>query len=371
MQNSMKQQGSRRFQAKQSKQDQKRPKGGNPPLSGGSGSFGKDMKQKQAPVARAGVVKTNKPKMMTLPNGDAVITHREYVQDVTAGTGTPSIFTNTTIPINPGQRGTFPWLSRVAINYESYIFEKLSFAYETEAPTSLGGSLVLAVDYDATDPAPTTKQAAMAFRNSVRSAPWENCRQTSAYEDLHKLKSFWVRPGAQPANTDLKTYDIGFLNIMSQGVTTAGATLGELYVEYKVRLLTPIYENSSFLAIGGTITGGGTQNAANPIGTAPVLGNNAFGISVDALSNITFAFPGTYLLHSFLTGTTLTADAMTPAAGINAPNRNKVILASGANMGSTWQIKVNTPGIVAYAATAATVTAAVIHIALAPDSSIV
>lgn len=329
-----------------------------------------EVKRKSAPIAQGISVRTQRPKMKTLPNGDCLITHREYIQDVVAGTGTPSVFSNTTIPINPGQRGTFQWLSRVAVNYESYNFEKLDFVYQTEAPTTLGGTLVLAVIYDATEPAAATKQQAMAYRSAIRSAPWFECKHVSRSEDLHKSKSSYVRPGSQPANTDLKTYDIGYLNLITQGVTTASSVLGELYVEYTVRLMTPVFEDASFLALGGTITGANTQTAPNPLGIAPTLGAGTTGVTVDALSNITFQFAGTYLLDILYTGTVITTDAITPSAGINAPNRWRVVLASGLNMGSSYQIKVNQPGSIALAVTATTITAASVHIAIAPSSSI-
>jgi len=97
---------------------------------------------KAAPVARTRIVKTGAPRMMTLRNGDCLIAHREYIQDITAATGSPSTFQATQFALNPGQVATFPWLSNVAKNFESYRFKKLRFHYETEAPSSLGGCLV-------------------------------------------------------------------------------------------------------------------------------------------------------------------------------------------------------------------------------------
>lgn len=195
-----------------------------------------------APVATSKNTKTQRPKMRTMKNGDCHIIHREYISDINASSGSPSVFSVTPFPVNPGQSSTFQWLSKVASNFESYKFNKLKFDYETEAPTSLGGTLMLTLDYDATDPPPVSKQQAMAYRGSVRSAPWTPCCHTSILEDLSKNKSYFVRPGSQPANTDIKLYDVGNLFVISKGVTTADAALGELYVDYDVMLMTPIYE---------------------------------------------------------------------------------------------------------------------------------
>jgi len=185
-------------------------------------------------------------------NGDCRIVHREFIQDVVAGAGTPSVFNDVSLPVNPGQTTTFPWLSSIAGRFESYQFRKLKFCYETEAPSSLGGTLVLSLDYDASDPSPTSKQQALAYRNAVRSAPWTTCCHSSDLEDLSKQKSQFVRPAGQPVGTDIKMYDTGNLNVISQGVTTAGATLGELYVEYDVLLMTPVLENFSQSGFAGS-----------------------------------------------------------------------------------------------------------------------
>jgi hypothetical protein len=147
-------------------------------------------------------------------------------------------FSATQNSINPGLPGLFPWLSGVAQRFESYVFEALKFDYETESATSATGTALLALDYDASDAAPTTKTQAMAYRSSVRSPAWSNCQLTSLKEDLAKQKSYFVRRGAVPANADVKLYDVGNLNVCTIGQANAN-TIGELYVEYRVRLMTP------------------------------------------------------------------------------------------------------------------------------------
>lgn len=206
-------------------------------------TFKQEGPRRSVAVATTMTTRTRGPKVVTLRNGDTRVQHREYITDVTAGSGAASPFNLQSYPVNPGQSTVFPWLSKLAHNFESYRFRKLRFIYETEAPSSLGGSLILAVDYDASDSPPINKQQALAYRESVRSAPWTECCHTSLVEDLSKLKSHYVRAGVQPTNTDIKTYDVGNLFVITQGVTTSGAVCGELYVEYDVELLTPIYES--------------------------------------------------------------------------------------------------------------------------------
>jgi hypothetical protein len=259
-------------------------------------------------VAKSKQTKTNRPIMTTLRNGDCHVVHREYLQDVLAQSSSPSLFSVASVPINPGQASTFPWLSKIAQNFESYVFKKLRFCYETEAPSSLGGTLVLAVDYDASDPLPLTKQQMLAYRGSVRSAPWTECSHISVPEDLHKLKTYFVRAGVQPNNTDIKFYDVGQLFVATQGVTTGSAVCGELYVEYDIELKTPIYEIMP--ASGALYNSTGTGCATSDVmGTTGVSTGN-IGVS-NALNVVTLTnmLPGAeYVVSSWVVGASVSGN---------------------------------------------------------------
>jgi hypothetical protein len=268
--------------------------------------------------------------------------------DVVAENAAPSLFSVQSIPINPGQAGTFPWLSKVAQNFESYRFKKLKIVYETEAPSSLGGTLVLALDYDASDPVPATKQQMLAYRGSVRSAPWTECCHSSIGEDLHKQKSYFVRPGSQPVNTDVKMYDVANLFVATQGVTTGSAVCGELYVEYDVELMTPIYENNT-VASNGTAQGtAGTAASAISAGlviqgtlVSSVVGNvfslqnliigaeyiASYGATADAGPQAYSALIGVTLKSSLITSTTpsgVTCIATATSGSITVTNTGAV-----------------------------------------------
>jgi len=221
--------------------------------------------------------------MVTMRNGDCRITHREYIQDIVAGaSGPPTTLSITTLSVNPGLQATFPWLSKVAQNFESYRFRKLKFCYETEAPSSLGGTLVIALDYDSADAPPSTKQQALAYRGSVRSAPWTACCHSSVFEDLNKQKSYFVRSGALLAGQDILLRDNAKVYLLTQGVTTSAAACGELYVEYDIDLLTPLYEPifSSGSLANNTATG---QSTTNLVGTVTSSTGN---MSVTNLLNV-------------------------------------------------------------------------------------
>ncbi len=221
--------------------------------------------KRSAPVAKATVRRMNRPKFLNKPSGDLTVCHREYINEIAGSVA----FAVNTLQINPGLAGVFPWLSQIAQRFESYRFKKLVFAFETESATSATGSVIGAIDYDASDSAPENKTQVMAYRNSVRSPPWSDFSMNSQQEDLNKRKTYYVRPGALSSNQDIKLYDVGNFYLCTQG-QAGTTTVGELYVEYVIDLMTPqLSAPGAGDAIWGLFTG--TSNAAP---AATVAGGN-------------------------------------------------------------------------------------------------
>jgi hypothetical protein len=165
--------------------------------------------------------------------------------------------------VNPGQAGLFPWLSSIAKNFEKYQFEYLEFVYKREvseyAANGQTGKVIMSFDTDASDPAPTSKQQMEDTDPHCDCMPSENMKLVVPSAMLKKLNdACFVRPGALPANTDIKTYDIGVLNVACQG-TAANTSVGELHVSYRLRLMIPVLE------AGLNISGAATMSA--PAGT--------------------------------------------------------------------------------------------------------
>jgi len=195
----------------------------------------KQNKRISVPSAIGNLVKTSTPDLQSSFTGDGRvrIRHREYISDIPGSVA----FASTTFVVNPGISATFPWLSVIAANYESYKFNKLCFQISTEKPTSVGGSLLMAIDYDANDAAPTTKSAIMAYHNAVRCPVWSQTDYIADKPDLNKLPQHYIR-STTVSGTDLKTYDVGNLFVCTSGCADTTA-LGELYVIYDVELITP------------------------------------------------------------------------------------------------------------------------------------
>jgi hypothetical protein len=201
----------------------------------------------KAPAAQGKVLThLGEPKITPLgKSGDCLVIHKEYISDLVAS-ATSGAFTALGIPINPGNTLMFPWLSEMADKFESYVFRALKFCFETDAPSSQPGSVLMAVDYDVKDELPSSKRDMMSLQGAVRTVDWKDVSLNCVKESLHKRKTYYVgdsvdfgpnyNPSESPADSRLE--DVGELIVASSN-STANANLGELYVEYAVELMTP------------------------------------------------------------------------------------------------------------------------------------
>jgi len=174
----------------------------------------------------------------------------EYIAEV-AGS---SAFVTTQYSINPGQAGTFPWLSKEALLWEKYHFEQLEFYYKPEvsafAENGQSGKVMLSCDYDASDSPPGTKQQVEDTHPHSDAMPYEECYLALEPSEMYQsADAKYVRPGGLPGASDIKTYDCGNLFVSTVGNTNT-TTIGELRVRYCVVFDVPVLEN----------TGGAPQN---------------------------------------------------------------------------------------------------------------
>jgi hypothetical protein len=160
--------------------------------------------------------------------------HREFLSDVVGSVG----FTNTTYNINPGLVRTFPWLSLIAADFEEYDLEGLVFEYRPTSGTAVSatssalGVVILATDYDAIDPAFTTKQQMESYEYANSTVPFSGCiHPVECLKKLNVLGSQYVRTGAVPTDADIRLYDLGLFQIATAGMQSV-YTVGELWVSY-------------------------------------------------------------------------------------------------------------------------------------------
>ena len=225
---------------------------------------GLGISRRPLPIARNISVRSTVPKFRSDNSDIITVTHREFVDVISTGVTSPFINLKT-LRINPGRELLFPWLHRIARNYETYVVEKLMFHYIPTCPTTTTGMIVIAVDYNAEDsPFASLSQAANS-KNTITFNPYSEKTHISTHEESNKtMKSKYVSAGDDDQGQDKKMYDVGTFLIYGVNLP-ADSMLGNLYVEYTIKFKTP--------SIKSTATTG-TQLAltnSNPSASHPLL----------------------------------------------------------------------------------------------------
>jgi hypothetical protein len=68
-----------------------------------------------------------------------MVMNREFIGDIITSS-TAGAFSANTFYVNPGNANTFPWLSNVALQFESYTCHGLLFEYRTMSSDSLNST---------------------------------------------------------------------------------------------------------------------------------------------------------------------------------------------------------------------------------------
>jgi len=241
-----------------------------------------------------------------------IVCHREYLGDINGTAG----FSNTAYPLNPGMSATFPWLATIAANYQQYKFHGLVFEFRslvTDFVTAGSpGVLVMTTNYNA-DQAPfVSRQEAENAEFAVATKPTVNlshmieCKPSEVANKLYN-----VRTGAVPLGQDLRLYDYGNTQVITQ--TNPTINLGELWVTYCVEFFKPTLslENSVLESAQFHSYRVGTS-AASPLGTAQVTYSGSLVAAVAGNSiSVSNATPGAkYLLTLTISGSVAATTAI-------------------------------------------------------------
>lgn len=223
-------------------------------------------------MARSQRITQKVPKVGSLPNGSLLVSHRELVDQVYGASG--ATITDA-YGINPGSDYLFSWLSKIAVNYETYRFRKLRFTYATCSPTSNLGSIALAVDYDSKDGLPATRPEFMDNFKAKSCDIWQNldfdCDVSE--QGLSKFIPFKAVRTAHTAVEDIRLSDSGKLLVQTVDPPNANR-MGELYVDYLVELHTPAASGNGDMYVHGL-----NMDTLNNPGFAP---GDLFGTSLPA-----------------------------------------------------------------------------------------
>lgn len=196
---------------------------------------------------------------MALPPGESVpafgvmgnatrVTHREFIKDVVVP-ASPGGFTLEAFNVNPGDSYAFPWLARLARQYQQYKFNGIVFEFKTlSSDITAGGALgavVMASNYDVAQPSFTDKlhmensQYAVSAKPSLSQIHTMECDPSQTANKL-----YYVRDGGSiPPSEDARFYDLAKFQIATAGLPgSSGTVLGELWVSYDVSLYKPVLD---------------------------------------------------------------------------------------------------------------------------------
>jgi hypothetical protein len=209
--------------------------------------------------------------------GRVSISRREYVMAVKSP-AIPAAFTNTSLSINPGLSGVFSWLSQLASNYDEYSMRHLVFHYKPvisrASQSGSMGSVVFACNYNAGAQKFNTFKEMVEYESALEARICDEALFGVECDDSKSgnMEIEYVRTGTVPAGQDIKTYDIGLLQVATSDISAtdypAGTLIGHLYVEYEVILGKP----KLFTALGKGILQDSYTNStgfatAKPFGT--------------------------------------------------------------------------------------------------------
>lgn len=176
-------------------------------------------------------------------NQSTIIRHREYLGDITSSQN----FEIVKFPINPGQEGTFPWLSQIAKAFTEYRFRGLVFEFKStssdavlsSATSSSLGAVIMATNYNA---AAKDFEDKRSMENSMFAS---SSKPSQTFYHPIECKAQWttgqgllyVRTGAPsslPEGTDIRWADTGNFYIATQGQQVDGGSLGELWCTFEI-----------------------------------------------------------------------------------------------------------------------------------------
>jgi len=281
------------------------------------------------------------PQMRNSSKG-VIIRNKEFLFDIPAS----AAFISQIFPLNPGQSQTFPWLSKVAQNFEEWVPRGIAFEYRTTSGDSFSGispalgSVIMATQYNALNGNFLSKaqmenyEGAMSCKPSVNMLHPVECKKSQTVMD-----SMFIRTGDVQGGGDLRLYDLGKTQVAVVGgqPSVDGAILGELWITYEIELRKPkVPEDPIVLSAHFTLDSAHIEDMspAQPFGDQahsdllPKKGSTLMSVNLDGTAlagtggfiNWTYTPPGYYLICIacvWATGGTAGSWSMVGSAGGN------------------------------------------------------
>lgn len=161
------------------------------------------------------------------------VIEREYICDVIGSAS----FVNQQFVLDPIDANTFPWLSRIAKQFEQWepngiVFQFVSTSSEFNGVGQALGTVVMATDYDIYDPAPASKVQMENYDYAQSTKPSESAVHGIECDPKERPTPILYLGAVGP---DLRFSQMGTFNIATTGMTST-PVVGELWVSYDITL---------------------------------------------------------------------------------------------------------------------------------------
>jgi len=220
------------------------------------------------------------------------ISKTEYLGDVYTSAVAGQFFSRT-FDFNPGV--FLIWGSQLAQLFQEWRLDGAVVSFRSRSSsytaTTTLGTVMIAMDYNATNPDFTTKQQMQETSGSASCSIDQNCDcYIEADKAANVLKNLYVRTGSVPSGSDIHLYDLGKLQVATSGCA-ASANVGELYINYHITYTKPVvFPGASIDGAHYTLTS--PSNTAY-FGTSRTMVDDQIGLTFT--DNNTILFPaGTY-----------------------------------------------------------------------------
>jgi len=154
-------------------------------------------------------------------------------------------------------------LSIMASTFDKYVYTKVKVCYVPFAPTSQSGQVYLYLDRDYLDPLADPSQVGqiMSQYNAISDQPWKNMSTALIRDPTEKRTYFTLLNQAQMPETEQFR--------AACYVTASGYTgiIGQLYLEYSLDLVGPVYSPSSIGYSGNALSNFVYSAAVNGAGS--------------------------------------------------------------------------------------------------------
>jgi len=218
-----------------------------------------------------------------------IISHREYLTDIKSGptlTNGATDFAYTAYDINPGLSASFPWLAKVAQNFEEYEMLGCLFEFKSTSGNALTstntalGTVIQSTQYNVLNEPFASKLTQENYEFAMSLKPSESgLHAVECARNQNVLPRLYIRAGLPPVDSDQRMYDLGQYQISTVGMQAANVVIGELWITYHVALYKPKVP----LTVDNPILSGKLYSAA---GTASYpLGN----VNLNAVAGSTLA----------------------------------------------------------------------------------